>query len=453
MPVLEFASAVTRRELGRVSVVLAAGSVLAACARLPMSVSGSTLVSSASTQAPPLKIASVPLNRVRDKILAQWKPSAQGFGIDIGEPTAHDLQTYLHSNDIIDFDPIMDDPRPYPVLDELLKKHNFDKMSLVSGALGPFASIPGGLRGLPYFLSEFAFYVNASRLAQLGVGTRTQWSLDTMTSALDVAIANGPSADTSPLIVGVDGGWTDVRMWGAFVLSRGGSLGPTDRIDFSGAVKQTLELVDFARRYRWDPPGSRRSFEQSGFSGSAANALFAFLQPWTATLIGLPAPLSSSAVPSVPTSSFPLLGTPAVVPEFSAFGFVVSPYCQNQDFAVKFLLWLYETDQQKLLAAAGYPPVVSSPSLRQFWGGVQGALDPGIPKFAFDGLVDVVDRFPHFPLGICQWCSYSFGIQRALQNIYNGADADTELGKAAQTLEQQLATSQNRASSSGGASG
>ena len=150
-------------------------------------------------------IASKPLMLVNDRIVSLWNAAPRGFPIRVVQPPfAASVKTNWAAGDLLDFDPLWDDPRHYPVLDADLRAYNFDRRSIVPAALDPFARIPGGLRGLPYFLSEPVFYAHSERLRQLGVAEPERWTFDGMRDVLELARARAAPGDDSPLIVGVD---------------------------------------------------------------------------------------------------------------------------------------------------------------------------------------------------------------------------------------------------------
>ncbi len=242
-----------------------------------------------------------------------------------------------------------------------------------------------------------------------------------------LATSNGPSR-----IVGL--GWSDIRVWLAFVIGYGGTVSPGD---FSGAIPATEKLVSLARLARWEPgipyadgadAGLLTFLNAGGFGGRDSAGAFAFMPPWYALRYG--EGWNAKAPPSkLPTSRFPTFPIKSLVPAYISWGLGLTPHARYPTTAVRFIMWLYEKAQQQVLVSAGIPPVVKSRDLAASWHKVQATEAPWMPKFDPERYLNIAQALPSLhgygSNGVAPLFSAAF------RKMYDGADVASVLNQLA----------------------
>jgi len=383
--------------------------------------------------APELVVRSEYLLQLKDRLRSQWGASGIRARLRIEQPPAPgSVEAYEQSGDILDISTgEINNAAKQNFLDlrPLLTAQDFPLSSLLPSAVAAYAQ-GSALRALPLVLGEWQFYVNAPRLAELGVAVPARWEWQDVVNALAVAVGRG-SVPSSVLVAGT--GWGDPNLWGAFVQGLGGRLTAGGTVDLSGAVAATTELVHLARGYGWHPDADSNpanlqwgDFYSSGFAKTAASALFAFLQPMRIYPGMVP-----GALQRLPTTPFPLLPARDVVPAYSGSGLALSPYTTSPQLAAEALTWLYQPEQQQILATNGWPPVVLQLA-EQSWPTLQDHFPGYWAKFDAAGYTDVSYELT----GGRPANSFDLGqtVEEACAAMYGGADVATELGK----LQEQL---------------
>jgi ABC-type glycerol-3-phosphate transport system substrate-binding protein len=364
-----------------------------------------------------------------------WSRSGSRGHLVIERPgNASDMTNYEHTGDIVDIAPgEIYNNAAQNVLDlrPVLSEVNFPIGSLLPSAVDDYRQ-GSALRGLPLIVGEWQFYVNEPVVAALGIRASGRWTWSEMVDALAVAKTK-KSGLSSGLIGGT--GWGDVNLWGAFVQGLGGSLTSGGHLALSGAVAPTEKVVAVARSCGWQPnPWSNlqnrqwRDFYSGGFSNSATSAIFAFLQPARIYTSEVP-----TALRTLPTSPFPLMGSRDVVPAYSGSGLAISPFVAQPERVAEALIWFYAPEQQQLLADNGWPPVVTDIAMR-VWPNLQDRFPSDWPKFDAGGYTDIVAQITGGrPVN-------SFDVEEAVANacqtMYQGGDIESTL----LALESQLET-------------
>ncbi len=325
---------------------------------------------------------------------------------------------------------------PYVNIAPLVRQANFDLGRLLPSAVQAFA-FGGDLFGLPLLCVPYVLMTNTTLLGSAGVAHPADqpWTLAQIESAVAAARASANIPASAQLISGSL--WTDVRLWGAFVLGLGGALtGPGGVLDFRGAatVAATRRLVALATAANWvglDGDPAAAGFVYGSFKGGTAETLFA-IEP------DFPAPGFPVGVIG-PQNRFPLLPHDALIPAYQTSGLAVPKHSKQAEVAVEFLLWLYEDNQQRLLMSAGVPPIVTDrPALLTEWshatpGGqdIASLTDP-------THMVDVLALLPQGGYVASQ--DYRSRLQSALLSAARepgGLAAD--LAQAQQSLQQLMA--------------
>lgn len=241
--------------------------------------------------------------------------------------------------------------KPYLSIRQLVRQANFNLSVLPPSGVHAF-EFAGDLFGLPLMTAPLILLVNTAILRKVGIAhpSNASWTLGEIQSAVAAARASKAVPSSASLIVGLP--WTDVRIWGAFVLGLGGSL--TDArgtLDFAGSpcIKATQVLAGLATAAKWS--GVQLTF--------APDALF--------TIQNYPCLPRSMRTP-IPGTRFPVLPNNPVIPAYETNGLTVPVHCQQPTLATEFILWLYEPNQQRLLMSAGVPPIVTNqPALQAEW--------------------------------------------------------------------------------------
>lgn len=329
-------------------------------------------------------------------------------------------------------------PSSFVNLSPLLHQANFDLGRLIRSGVQAF-SIGGDLFGLPLVSNPFVTMVNTALLQHLGIThpAGQPWTLAQMRAAVATARASSAVPSSAQIINGYP--WTDIRLWGAFVLGLGGTLtGPDGALAFDSraCLDATAALIDLATAANWPgrqggPSGSRLVYHN--FSGASAQTLFA-IEP------DFPNPDGSVGVTG-PENRFPLMPSNPLIPAYQTYGLSVPARATNPLLALEFILWLYAPSQQQLLLSSGIPPVVTDqPALHVQWsqetpGGqnVASLSDPG-------RMVDVLGLLPQDGYVLSR--DYNASLQPALLDAaQHPANAAPDLLKAQQQIAQRIAQS------------
>ena len=317
-------------------------------------------------------------------------------------------------------------------LDPLLRAANFNTTQLLGGTLPALHAENGALIELPWHLGEMQFYVNDKAVAALGLDPRAPWTLKRLQTAAFAAV--GKDRRQHPF-TGV--GWGAANLWAAIIAELGGALysSSAGRVQLTAVTEQAEQFVAFCRQTRWAPSGADTiSFMLGGFAASP-KALFAFAQPWTM------GNLRGDRIKKLVPADFPS-AAPARAPAVGSDVLAVSAGSRHPELAVRFILWLYRPEQQKLFASFGVPPVINDEKLYAFWD-EQRKEHPFYPIFYRNGYFDFLDLLPAVPLRAAahsspsaQWSSVFYG---AFQRMYHGAKVALEL-KQLQGLVNQAMT-------------
>lgn len=251
------------------------------------------------------------------------------------------------------------------------------KVANIQPAVLQAFSTAQALAGFPLVIGEFQFFANSAALRGHGVANPATASWEDIEAAVTRA-AGGPTATAAaPLIVGE--GWARTNVWAAFVSAWGGRpLGSDGLPDLVGTAPQTARLVGLARRAKWSPTTTyragtpERDFVIRGFAGAASAALFALSVPWNTgatvdvaigkrevrvePVVSLCAGAGMCRLAPLP---YPAGPSASPAPAVGVAGLVLHPRAAHPDHAVTFAAWLYERPQQEMLAALGYPPVIT----------------------------------------------------------------------------------------------
>lgn len=365
------------------------------------------------------------LFRIKQALSDVWGSSGSGFPITI---SATELSSSVEADqrafDIIGVlgeGPV--DPS-YRDLTADLNARNFNSARFRPSAIAPFQMSTQGIRALPLVLSEWQFYVNAPGMRAVGMAMPATWTWGDVIQALGLATVLPHPA---PVVTGE--GWGNISLWGAFVLGMGGTFTRGDRVDLSGAVDATRQLVEWVKNTGWKPdPG----VTMPPFAGPRANSLFGFYEPWT--IAYQPSP----DFVRLPISPFPRLPIRDVVPAARSFGLAVSPYCAHPQLAMEFLLWLYSPDQQRLLASQDIPPVISDPDVMAYWAHTQSVRPQNMPVFDLDQYTNVLAALP--PAG-WQSAKYQPLFTPAFKRMMHGSDVGTELEGVQKQIDAMLSFS------------
>ena len=371
---------------------------------------------------------------LRAALQRAWSESGKPYPLQFRRQTIGTIDAYLQAGDVVEVAPSFINnlaKRTFVDLLPLLKGRNFSLESFLPGVLDTFRQ-GAALRGLPLILGEFQLYANRKRLAGLGMPAPVRWTWSQITDALDRAAVATPTSSAA-LLAGL--GWGDYRLWGGLLLGLGATLRSGDHLDLPGGVPQMKQLVEWARRYHWDPNpvtnptnATWGDFYDKGFAGAAGSAVFAFL-PSYLVYGGGPYP------PGVDPLIFPLLPVRHVVPAWPSTGVGLSPYATSAERALDVVLWLWEPQQQSYFAAQGWPPATQGSATDQ-WAHVAADLPPSTPKFDAAGYLDVyaaitADR-PSLEYPVAQ------AVAAACKRMYGGADVATEVSNLQQTLTASL---------------
>lgn len=261
-------------------------------------------------------------------------------------------------------------------LESALRSVNFDPGKLLPGALGAF-SVGARVYGLPYVVMPSSISWRADAFAAAGLQPPARaWTLDDFEAAcaaLQAAITAGkvPGATSVlPVAAGIakvgrttfNGFLNDVSLAAAFAAGFGAPLFVRGqfRLTDPGALTALDRLVGIARSY--------------GAPLSAAGQTGFVMDFDTLDLPHWPGVTPATTIPWR-QARFPILPHVPMVPvQYQgvrvrrALMAAVDPIDPQVVAAVRFALWLYETDQQRLLEGAGLPPVVSQTQIQDaFW--------------------------------------------------------------------------------------
>ena len=325
----------------------------------------------------------------------------------------------------------------YQPLGDYLRAMNADLSMWLPGAIEQFAISPGDFRGLPLLLSEVQFYVNTTILKKAGI-VAAPTSADSLYAILTQANAKLATSNGLSRIVGL--GWSDIRVWLAFVIGYGGTVSSRD---FNAAIPATEKLVSLARLARWDPgtpyadgadAGLVTFLSAGGFGGQDSAGVFSFMPPWYALRYG--EGWNAKAPPSkLPTSRFPTFPIKSLVPAYTSWGLGLTPHARHPTAAVRFIMWLYEKNQQQLLVSAGIPPVVKSRDLAASWHRIQATEESWMPKFYPQRYLNIEQALPSLheygSSGVAPLFSAAF------RKMYDGADVASVLSQLAHEVGKQ----------------
>ena len=329
-------------------------------------------------------ISAQALDAYSSALESAWHDSKQDFDISF-KPVPGPSQGAAREADIIPAVNVRSNsPTQLSPLRPYLEQLNVNLGALVV-PVQTFEDFRGVLLGLPLIAGEVQFYVNNRRVASTGGNPIAAWTFPVLQKVVETARQQSLLSDQ--LITGMS--WANLNFWAAFVLASGGQvLDSNGMIDLPGAYHATASLVALARAARWDPNTLSKRFDRNGFQESTA--LVAFFQPW---IIGMATKGNELRVQSMTPRRFPS-GKTNVVPAFSPpVGLGVSRYSKRPVLASRVLAWLYENDQQRLLAHMGVPPIIRSSALRDLWYTLQ-ERDPTVPRFDLEGYYDFEAMLP-----------------------------------------------------------
>lgn len=126
------------------------------------------------------------------------------------------------------------------------------------------------------------------------------------------------------------------------------------------------------------------------------------------------------------------------MPSFPGDALSISARSAHPKLAARFLAWLYEVPQQRLLIGLGLPPVVTDSAVRTYWAEV-AAKQPDLPRFQADGYLDTLSLLPVAHLntsGTGVDAEYVIAFEGAFQRMYAGADVRAELAALQQRISQ-----------------
>ena len=322
---------------------------------------------------------------------------------------------------------------PLP-LRSYLEDANFDLSTLVPGVTAVWTDLQGDVLALPIQVAEYQFYVNHGRLQALGLDApRRAWTFADMRTALGVAVAADPQG-TSPLVIGA---WDDPNFLAAVIVGFGGSVRDSQgRLDLTQAADALRPFIDLVRSVRWPPSllaPPATDFSTQGFAGSAAAVPFAFAQPWSFQINAA----RHVALRTMASDPFPAFPARRAIPGFGAVGLAVNQASSLREPALRFLLWVLKPEQQRLLAAHGWAPVILDPGTLGYW---QREMDasPDFPRFEpgayfdFQGLLATPTARASVRL-----LPLVGPFQRACAQLYQGADVATQLQTMQRAIDAQ----------------
>ena len=240
-------------------------------------------------------------------------------------------------------------------LDAHMRLENLNPNVLLPGAFDAF-TLAGAVYGLP--LTYQAMWILHDKTIFAGANLPSPpltWSLSTFASF--ARTLNATAAASAQFAGILDATWTNMRLLMSFIRQAGGTVAGATAVEGvdRAALSGLRALVDLLRSVRvdWLP-----------FSNGVA---LGFRPPmYGGTLEGVQAVLKKEGWQG--WSGFPQYASRPLTPIRQSV-LVASQAATDAEVAllVRFTRWLYEPDQQRLLAAAAIPPMAVDPAVQAWW--------------------------------------------------------------------------------------